>query len=74
MQEENEAEEEVLDGVASVMAVALRRWGDAAMPYIEPLMPAVGQVHLVNDDARLASCRSSCQPGHTSPPAPAAAD
>jgi hypothetical protein len=49
VQEENEAEEEVLDGVASVMAVALRRWGDGAMPFIEPLMPAVGQVRPVNN-------------------------
>ena len=49
VQEENEAEEEVLDGVASVMAVALRRWGDAAMPYVEPLMPAVGQVRPAGD-------------------------
>lgn len=49
VQEENEAEEEVLDGVASVMAVALRRWGDGAMPYVEPLMPAVGQVRPAGD-------------------------
>jgi hypothetical protein len=65
VQEENEAEEEVLDGVASVMAVALRRWGDAAMPFVEPLMPAVGQVRpasdapaVASDDVRLASRRS----------------
>ena len=43
LQEENEAEEEVLDGVASVLAIALRRWGDGAMPYVEALMPAIGQ-------------------------------
>lgn len=44
LQEENEAEEEVLDGMASVLAVALRKWGDAAMPFVEALMPAIGQV------------------------------
>lgn len=43
-QEENEAEEEVLDGVSTVLSSALRKWGDAAMPFIEPLMPTIGQV------------------------------
>ena len=44
MQEENEAEEEVLDGVSAVLSVALKRWGDAVLPWAEALMPAIGQV------------------------------
>lgn len=44
-QEENEAEEEVLDGVSSIVAVALRKWGDSAMPLVEPLMQTFGDVH-----------------------------
>lgn len=44
VQEENEAEEDVLDGVSAVIAVALRKWGDAAFPFVDPLMPAIGQV------------------------------
>lgn len=44
VQEENEAEEEVLDGVSAVISVALRKWGDVAFPFVDPLMPAIGQV------------------------------
>lgn len=44
LEEENEAEEEILDGVASIVGVALRKWGDAAMPLVDPLMPAFGDL------------------------------
>jgi len=44
LEEENEAEEEVLDGVSAVISVALRKWGDVAFPFVDPLMPAIGQL------------------------------
>ncbi len=34
----------MLDGVSSVLSSALRKWGDGAMPFVEALMPAIGQV------------------------------
>ena len=42
MQEENEAEEELLDAIATALTVVLKKFGDAAMPYVDALMPAVG--------------------------------
>jgi len=42
LQEENEAEEELLDAIATALTVVLKRFGDAAMPYVDGLMPSVG--------------------------------
>ena len=43
-QEENEAEEELLDAIATALTVVLKRFGDAAMPYVDGLMPSVGSL------------------------------
>ena len=71
VQEENEAEEEVLDGVASVLAVALRRWGDNAMPFVEALMPAIGQARPAHQHVSVSEpvCRlaSGCAPYPANP-------
>ena len=44
LQEENEAEEELLDAIATALTVVLKRFGDAAMPYVDGLMPSVGSL------------------------------
>ena len=42
MQEENEDEEDLLDQLASVLTAVLRNYGDAALPFLAELMPALG--------------------------------
>lgn len=41
-QEENEGEEDLLDQLASVLTAVLRKYGDAALPFLAELMPALG--------------------------------
>ncbi len=41
-QEENEDEEDLLDQLASVLTAVLRKYGDAALPVLAELMPALG--------------------------------
>ena len=42
VQEENEGEEDLLDQLASVLTAVLRKYGDAALPFLAELMPALG--------------------------------
>jgi hypothetical protein len=44
LEEEHEAEGELLDALGTACTTALRYYGDAVMPLIEGLMPAVGQL------------------------------
>ncbi|KAL4539354.1 hypothetical protein Ndes2437B_g02265 [Nannochloris sp. 'desiccata'] len=44
LEEEHEAEGELLDALGTACTTALRLYGDAVMPLIEGLMPAVGQL------------------------------
>jgi hypothetical protein len=44
LEEEHEAEGELLDAAGNVCTTALRHYGDAAMPLVEGLMPAVGRL------------------------------
>ncbi|KAK9810031.1 hypothetical protein WJX72_003666 [[Myrmecia] bisecta] len=42
--EENEAEEDLLDQVSSCLTVILKQFKDGAMPFIDALMPQLGQL------------------------------
>eukprot|EP00887_Chlorella_sp_A99_P003368 scaffold26.g3368.t1 len=44
LEEEHEAEGELLDSLATVLTRLLREYGDGAMPLVEELMPAVGRL------------------------------
>ena len=41
-QDDNEEEAELFDGISSCLSVVLRRYGDAAMELVNPLMPYFG--------------------------------
>ncbi|KAL6776649.1 IPB2 [Auxenochlorella protothecoides x Auxenochlorella symbiontica] len=42
LEEEHERESELLDGLAAALSTVLRLYGDAALPGVEGLMPAIG--------------------------------
>jgi len=44
LQEENSEEEDLLDELASALTVILREYKDAAMPWIDTIMPQIGQL------------------------------
>ena len=44
LQEENTEEEDLLDELASALTTILREYGDAAMPWIDGIMPQIGQL------------------------------
>ena len=43
-QEEDTEEENLLDELASALTTILREYGDAAMPWIDGIMPQIGQL------------------------------
>ncbi len=43
-QEENSEEEDLLDELASALTVILREYKDAAMPWVDGIMPQIGQL------------------------------
>ncbi len=59
MQEENEDEENLLDQLSSLLSAILKKYGDAAMPLVDLLMPSMAPLLALNrspEERRVALC------------------
>ena len=59
VQEENEDEENLLDQLSSLLSAIIKKYGDAAMPLVDLLMPSVAPLLAPNrsaEERRIALC------------------
>ena len=59
VQEENEDEENLLDQLSSLLSAIMKKYGDAAMPLVDLLMPSVAPLLAPNrsaEERRIALC------------------
>ncbi len=59
MQEENEDEENLLDQLSSLLSAIMKKYGDAAMPLVDLLMPSIAPLLAPNrsaEERRIALC------------------
>ena len=59
VQEENEDEENLLDQLSSLLSAIMKKYGDAAMPLVDLLMPSVAPLlapHRSAEERRIALC------------------